>query len=65
MTVEDAIMNTTDDWTGEVEAQRHKKDQYSREDHRSPIPEDERETSDGLNYYPVDPAYRFEVELDV
>jgi len=58
-------METAEDWTDAVEAQRRQKDRYFAEDPRSPIPEDQRAAFDGLNYYPVDPDYRFEVALDV
>ncbi|RXK46631.1 DUF1684 domain-containing protein [Halorientalis pallida] len=57
-------MDTNEDWIDDVEAQRRQKDRYFGEDHRSPIPEDERAAFDGLDYFAVDPAYRFEVELD-
>ena len=57
-------MDTAEDWIDDIEAQRRQKDQYFGDDPRSPIPEDERGEFDGLDYYPVDPDYRFEVELD-
>ena len=56
-------MSTTGDWVDDIKEQRRQKDRYFREDPRSPIPEDQRAAFDGLNYYPVDPAYRFDVEL--
>ncbi|SEO68990.1 hypothetical protein SAMN05216388_10176 [Halorientalis persicus] len=57
-------MATAEDWIDDIEAQRRQKDRYFGEDPRSPIPEDERADFDGLDYFPVDPAYRFEVELE-
>ena len=57
-------MTTNDDWIDDIEAQRRQKDRYFGEDPRSPIPADERTAFDGLNYFPVAPDYRFEVELD-
>jgi uncharacterized protein (DUF1684 family) len=60
-----ATMDTKNTWMDELETQRRKKDQYFAESPRSPLPPEERETFDGLAYYPVDPEYRFEVALDV
>lgn len=57
-------MDTTDDWIDAIEAQRSQKDRYFREDPRTPVPEDERDDFEGLEYFPVDPDYRYEVELD-
>ncbi|MFB6171518.1 MAG: DUF1684 domain-containing protein [Haloarculaceae archaeon] len=54
----------TEDWRSEVEAFRRQKDQYFGEDSHSPISPAERETFDGLNYYPVDEDYRFVLPLD-
>lgn len=51
-------------WVDELKEQRRQKDHYFDENPRSPIPSDEREAFDGLDYYPVDADYRFEVELD-
>jgi len=53
-----------DTWTEAIEAQRQHKDHYFGEDPRSPLPEAVQAEFDGLDYYPVDPDYRFEVELD-
>jgi uncharacterized protein (DUF1684 family) len=39
---------------------RAEKDDYFKTGHGSPIPETEREAFEGLPYYPVDPALRFE-----
>ncbi|MHB9285896.1 DUF1684 domain-containing protein [Halobacteriales archaeon Cl-PHB] len=52
------------DWADAIEAQRRRKDEYFGSDPHSPIPQDEREAFDGLDYYPVDADYRFEVDLD-
>jgi len=57
-------MSTTEDWRAEVEAQRERKDEYFATNERSPLSPDERAEFDGLAYYPVDPEYRFVVELD-
>ncbi|MFC4405966.1 DUF1684 domain-containing protein [Haloarchaeobius iranensis] len=54
----------TQQWAREVEAQRERKDEYFGEDQRSPLPPDVRAEFDGLDYYEVDPDYRFVVELE-
>lgn len=51
-------------WKTHLEHHRHEKDRFFEEHPRSPIPEDERDTFEGLAYYEPDPAYRFVVELD-
>lgn len=53
-----------DTWREHLEHQREEKDRFFEEHPRSPLPEDERGSFEGLAYYPPDPAYRFEVELD-
>jgi uncharacterized protein (DUF1684 family) len=57
-------MAPTDDWMDAIREQRRQKDHYFGENPRSPLPPEEREAFDGLDYYPIDPAYRFEVELE-
>jgi hypothetical protein len=51
-------------WQTRLAEEREQKDRYFGEDPRSPLPEAERERFEGLAYYPIDPAYRFEVTLD-
>ncbi|USZ72234.1 DUF1684 domain-containing protein [Natronosalvus halobius] len=51
------------DWRRAIETQREEKDRYFGENPHSPIPESERETFDGLEYYPIDDEYRFERPL--
>ena len=51
----------SDDWQRELEQQREQKEQYFGSHPRSPIPN--HADFAGLEYYPVDPAYRFELEL--
>ncbi|QFU83169.1 DUF1684 domain-containing protein [Natronorubrum aibiense] len=53
----------TDDWKRTLETQRAEKDQYFANDPHSPIPPAERESIDGLEYYPTDGDYRFELPL--
>ena len=50
-------------WKEEIARQRERKEQYFGGDPRSPLPPDEREAFDGLNYYPIDESYRYELSL--
>jgi hypothetical protein len=53
-----------DEWRDDIEAQRDQKRQYFRESRHSPLPPDMRgEQFPGLDYYDVDPAYRFVLPL--
>lgn len=47
----------------EVEATREEKDRYFKRAHNSPIPPEDRQAFEGLDYYPYDPDLVFEVEL--
>jgi len=51
------------DYAERIERERTEKDEYFAENPRSPIPQGERDSFDGLDYYPPDEDYRFEVEL--
>ncbi|WP_135825256.1 DUF1684 domain-containing protein [Halorussus ruber] len=51
------------DWRAAVRRQREEKDEYFGEHPRSPIPDDERDEFEGLNYYPIDEDYRFLLPL--
>jgi len=51
------------DWRDAIETQREQKDQYFGEHPHSPLSPDERESFDGLEYYPIDEEYRFELPL--
>jgi hypothetical protein len=51
------------DWTDRLEKIRRGKDRFFRESRQSPLPDQDRKTFEGLNYYPLDEAYRFELEL--
>jgi len=42
---------------------RKGKDKFFREHSQSPLPARERESFKGLSYYPIDPSYRFELDL--
>jgi hypothetical protein len=56
-------MSDTADWVQAQRADRERKDEYFASDPHSPIPPEDRADFDGLSYYPIDPAYRFEVDL--
>ena len=50
-------------WMKRLEMKRRGKDKFFREHPQSPLGPEERETFEGLNYYPLYPGYRFELEL--
>ena len=43
---------------------REKKDAFFRQDHHSPLDEEQRKHFDGLNYFPENPDLRIQVEVD-
>ena len=51
------------EWKAAIRRERERKDEHFRTDPRSPIPPEERDGFEGLSYYPIDDAYRFELEL--
>ena len=50
-------------WKNRIEEDREFKDGFFASHTQSPIPPEEREGFKGLDYYPPDPAFRFELEL--
>ena len=50
-------------WKEEVEMNRRLKDSFLAENGQSPIPPNERERFNGLNYYSVNPKFYFELEI--
>ena len=50
-------------WKAHLERQRKEKDWFFANHPQSPIPLQERASFKGLDYYPPDPSYRFELEL--
>ncbi|WP_416839230.1 DUF1684 domain-containing protein [Haloferax sp. DFSO52] len=54
---------TDDSWLTELHEYREQKDRYLARDRHSPIPPDQRELFDGLDYFDPDPNLRFELEL--
>ena len=53
----------TSEWKKNMERARERKDAFFAEHLQSPIPPQERPRFKGLEYYPPDPGYRFEIEL--
>ncbi|MFB6114530.1 MAG: DUF1684 domain-containing protein [Halodesulfurarchaeum sp.] len=51
------------DYAEEIREQRRQKEQYFSEHPRSPIPIKERDDFPGLEYFPVEEEYRYELEL--
>ncbi|WP_136717558.1 DUF1684 domain-containing protein [Halorientalis salina] len=51
-------------WQADIETQRRQKDDFFADAHRSPLPPAEQEAFEGLNYYPIDPDYRYELPLE-
>ena len=51
-------------WKKQLERERQEKNRFFRLHPQSPLPiEDRRELGGGLDFFPPDPAYRFELEL--
>ncbi|MCG6956562.1 MAG: DUF1684 domain-containing protein [Gemmatimonadetes bacterium] len=53
----------TGNWMDRLERIRKGKDRFFRESPQSPLSRRDRETFEGLDYYPVNEEYRFEIEL--
>ena len=51
------------EWKKVLEEERKMKDWFFKTDPRSPIPFEDRDKFKGLNYYPIDAKYYFELEL--
>ncbi|ADE02794.1 DUF1684 domain-containing protein [Haloferax volcanii] len=54
---------TDDAWLDALRTHREQKDRYLAGDRNSPVPPDQREVFDGLDYFDPDPDLRFELEL--
>ena len=50
-------------WKERLEMKRRGKDEFFRDNPQSPIPFRERGRFEGLDYYPLDSEYRFELEF--
>jgi hypothetical protein len=55
----------SDGWADELRERRREKDEFLATHPQSPVPPAHRESFDGLDYYPPDPAYRVEATLTV
>lgn len=53
-----------ENWRKTILRERERKDEFFADHPHSPIPAADRENFDGLAYYPPDPDYLFELELD-
>jgi uncharacterized protein (DUF1684 family) len=51
------------DWKRRIESERQAKDWFFASHPNSPVPPEDRNTFEGLAYYPPDPNYRFELFL--
>jgi len=51
-------------WLQNLKMQRVRKDKFFKNDEKSPLPEDEKEEFDGLDYFEPNPDLRFELELN-
>jgi uncharacterized protein (DUF1684 family) len=54
----------TDDYAAELRENRDEKDRFFADHPQSPIPPEEREDFDGLDYFDPDPSYRVEATVD-
>ena len=59
------MTDDTDEWAGQLRANRAEKDRFLAEHRQSPIPPDERDDFDGLDYFDPDPAYRVDATVTV
>jgi uncharacterized protein (DUF1684 family) len=59
------VTDDIDEWARQVRDNRAEKDRFLREHRQSPIPPDERDDFDGLDYFDPDPDYRVEATVTV
>jgi len=57
------MTDTTEDYVAELEANRAEKDRFFDEHQQSPIPPEERDDFDGLDYFDPAPDYRVEATV--
>jgi uncharacterized protein (DUF1684 family) len=53
----------TEEWEATIRQNRAEKDEYFGSNPHSPIPPADRDSFEGLSYYPIDERYRFELPL--
>jgi uncharacterized protein (DUF1684 family) len=58
------VVSVPENYASRLREERAEKDEFLAEHPRSPIPAGDREGFDGLEYFPPDPAYRFELSLE-
>lgn len=51
------------EWKERLKLERENKDEFLKRHFQSPIPPEDREDFEGLDYFPLDPDYRFGLEL--
>jgi uncharacterized protein (DUF1684 family) len=56
-------MMEVSEWKRRIELERENKNNFFGMHSQSPIPPEDRQKFRGLEYYPPDPGYRFEIEL--
>ncbi|SEN82556.1 hypothetical protein SAMN05216388_1005139 [Halorientalis persicus] len=59
------MTDDTDDWAQQLRDNREEKDRFFAEHRQSPIPPGERDSFDGLDYFPPDPEYRVTASVTV
>jgi uncharacterized protein (DUF1684 family) len=57
------MIMSVSDWKTNMEKERETKDAFFAQQWQSPIPPQDKPRFKGLEYYPPDPSYRFELEL--
>jgi len=57
------IVMEISEWKANLERARESKDDFFAQHGQSPIPPQDKPQFKGLEYYPIDPSYRFELEL--
>ncbi|WP_302082005.1 DUF1684 domain-containing protein [Salinibaculum rarum] len=58
-------MTESDEWAERLRANREEKDRFLAEHRQSPIPPEDRDDFDGLDYFEPDPTYRVEATVSV
>jgi uncharacterized protein (DUF1684 family) len=59
------VTDASDDYAERLRANRREKDEFLAEHRQSPVPPEEREDFDGLDYFDPDPDYRVEATVTV
>ncbi|MFC7134081.1 MULTISPECIES: DUF1684 domain-containing protein [Salinibaculum] len=59
------MTDETEGWADQLRANRAEKDRFLAEHRQSPIPPDDRDDFDGLDYFDPDPTYRVEARVAV